>query len=111
MLHECLPRQCVAAAAADTRRTPAPAPAPASRAHVRAQVPRGINPTDEEINEHAEYLGIDTVNERELLWIAERCMVAPLPRGWCGLPPLPRTSPLPPRRLAMRASLCALHPV
>ena len=71
-----------------------------------AQVPRGINPTDEEINEHAEYLGIDTVNERELLWIAERCMVAPLPRGWCGLPPLPRTSPLPPRRLAMRASLC-----
>ena len=30
----------------------------------------------------ATYLGIDAVNEKQLLWIAERALLAPLPRNW-----------------------------
>ena len=30
----------------------------------------------------AAYLGIDAVNEKQLLWVAERALLAPLPRNW-----------------------------
>ena len=33
-------------------------------------------------DEFAEYLGIDAVREKHLMWIAEQCRVAPLPQGW-----------------------------
>lgn len=37
---------------------------------------------EEKLREYAEYLGINAATETHLLWIAERCMSAPLPRGW-----------------------------
>lgn len=37
---------------------------------------------EEKLHEYAEYLGINVATETQLLWIAERCMRAPLPRGW-----------------------------
>jgi hypothetical protein len=30
----------------------------------------------------AAYLGIDGTNEKQLMWIAERALMAPLPRNW-----------------------------
>lgn len=30
----------------------------------------------------ATYLGIDPTNEKQLVWIAERALLAPLPRNW-----------------------------
>jgi hypothetical protein len=30
----------------------------------------------------AAYLGIDSANEKQLIWIAERALMAPLPRNW-----------------------------
>jgi hypothetical protein len=30
----------------------------------------------------ATYLGIDPLNEKQLVWIAERALMAPLPRNW-----------------------------
>ena len=30
----------------------------------------------------AVYLGIDALNEKQLMWIAERALMAPLPRNW-----------------------------
>jgi hypothetical protein len=30
----------------------------------------------------ATYLGIDATNEKQLMWIAERALMAPLPRNW-----------------------------
>ena len=30
----------------------------------------------------AAYLGIDPLNEKQLVWIAERALMAPLPRNW-----------------------------
>ena len=32
--------------------------------------------------QYADYLGIDVAAEKNLLWIAHRCMLAPLPQGW-----------------------------
>ena len=37
---------------------------------------------DEQVAEYAGYLGIDLVEEPELVWIAAKCMAAPLPKGW-----------------------------
>lgn len=37
---------------------------------------------EEKIREYASYLGISPTKESQLLWIARRCMEAPLPRGW-----------------------------
>lgn len=34
------------------------------------------------LHEYAEYLGIDAVVEENILWIAKKCMNAPLPKGW-----------------------------
>ena len=37
---------------------------------------------EEKLQEYAEYLGIDPETEEDILWIARRCMNAPLPKGW-----------------------------
>ena len=42
----------------------------------------GYAPTPQEVQEYARYLGIDTVHERALLWIAYRGLSTPLPWGW-----------------------------
>ena len=34
------------------------------------------------MNEYAQYLGIDPTTEESLLWVAKKCMNAPLPNGW-----------------------------
>eukprot|EP00873_Tetraselmis_striata_P037202 jgi/Tetstr1/457466/TSEL_044049.t1 len=40
------------------------------------------DPTDEEIDEYAVYLGIDPCAEQDLLWIARQAITAPVPEGW-----------------------------
>ena len=39
-------------------------------------------PTEEEIREYAEYLGMDPDEDKELLYIAEWALTAPLPDSW-----------------------------
>ena len=39
-------------------------------------------PTPEEITEYAAYLGMDPVADKDLLYIAEWALSAPLPEGW-----------------------------
>lgn len=39
-------------------------------------------PTDEEVNEYAEFLGLDPDNEPHLMWIAREGVVAPVPTPW-----------------------------
>lgn len=39
-------------------------------------------PSDEEIQEYAEYIGIDVEKEPDLMWIAKEGLRAPLPEGW-----------------------------
>ena len=39
-------------------------------------------PTQEEINEYAVYLGMDPAADKDLLYIAEWALSAPLPEGW-----------------------------
>eukprot|EP01047_Picozoa_sp_COSAG01_P009582 COSAG01_NODE_395_length_17610_cov_20.238764_13_plen_68_part_00 len=34
------------------------------------------------MQEYAKYLGIDPETEESLLWVAKKCMNAPLPNGW-----------------------------
>ena len=46
------------------------------------QVANNNPPTQEEINEYAVYLGMDPVSDKELLYIAEWALSAPLPEGW-----------------------------
>jgi hypothetical protein len=45
-------------------------------------IPASEAPTDEEIADYAIYLGMDPVVDRELLYIAEWALTAPLPDGW-----------------------------
>ncbi|CAE8701604.1 unnamed protein product, partial [Polarella glacialis] len=40
------------------------------------------DPSDEEVREYAEFLGIDPDNESYLLWIAREGVCAPLPSPW-----------------------------
>lgn len=44
--------------------------------------PEEIEPTEQEVHEYAEWLGIDLVKEAHLLYIARKGIVAPLPEGW-----------------------------
>lgn len=48
---------------------------------------RGANnhsliPISQQVLDLAVYLGIDPRDDAELLWIAEECLVAELPKGW-----------------------------
>merc|ERR1711904_178755 len=39
-------------------------------------------PTEEEIQQYAEWLGMDLEADKDLMWIAKECLKAPLPRPW-----------------------------
>ena len=39
-------------------------------------------PTEEEIKEHAEWLGMDVVADAALFWVARESLRAPLPEDW-----------------------------
>lgn len=39
-------------------------------------------PTEDEINKFAEYMGMDLIEDKEFLYIAEWALTAPLPAGW-----------------------------
>lgn len=41
-----------------------------------------FEPTQEDIEEYAKWLGMDLAEDRELLWIAIEGLKAPLPQGW-----------------------------
>ena len=49
---------------------------------IRTEESSGNPPTQEEINEYAVYLGMDPVADKDLLYIAEWALSAPLPEGW-----------------------------
>ena len=39
-------------------------------------------PTAKEIQEYAQFLGLNPATDEEFLWIAEEALCAPLPAGW-----------------------------
>ncbi|KAI8912687.1 hypothetical protein EDD86DRAFT_175889, partial [Gorgonomyces haynaldii] len=39
-------------------------------------------PSDQEIKEYAQFLGMDIEKEQELFWIARDSLKAPLPKDW-----------------------------
>jgi len=41
-----------------------------------------IDPTEEDIKSYAEWLGADPENDRDLFWIAEEALKAPIPNDW-----------------------------
>ena len=41
-----------------------------------------FEPTEQEIREYALYLGIDLNSDKDLLWIAEKGLKAPVPKPW-----------------------------
>eukprot|EP00451_Oxyrrhis_marina_P024197 CAMPEP_0204346890 /NCGR_PEP_ID=MMETSP0469-20131031/27518_1 /ASSEMBLY_ACC=CAM_ASM_000384 /TAXON_ID=2969 /ORGANISM="Oxyrrhis marina" /LENGTH=440 /DNA_ID=CAMNT_0051332583 /DNA_START=62 /DNA_END=1384 /DNA_ORIENTATION=+ len=43
---------------------------------------QGLKPSGPELIAYARYLGIDVVNDNDLLWIAEEALAAPLPCEW-----------------------------
>eukprot|EP00960_Hanusia_phi_P054630 762723-Hanusia_phi.AAC.8 len=49
---------------------------------VMAEILRDFEPSEEEILEYAQWLGIDVSKEKELLWIAREGIKAPLPPDW-----------------------------
>ena len=69
---------------------PAMQPAAAAAASMGPQLPVGAAgnvapddmPTEEEIVEYAVYLGMDPVEDKDLLYIAQWALTAPLPEGW-----------------------------
>ena len=54
--------------------------------HVRTwclyQIDENYEPTEEELDEYARWLGMDPTTERKLLWIAREGLKAPLPKEW-----------------------------
>ena len=42
----------------------------------------GVEPSDQEIEEYAEWLGADLQKDRDLFWIAKEALMAPIPDGW-----------------------------
>lgn len=42
----------------------------------------GYEPTEEQLDSYAEHLGMSLIEDRDLLWIAEEGLKAPLPAGW-----------------------------
>jgi hypothetical protein len=76
--------QATAAAAAQQQQaaTSAMSLAPVNPFAPPDSIPASEAPTDEEIADYAIYLGMDPVVDRELLYIAEWALTAPLPDGW-----------------------------
>jgi len=46
------------------------------------EMDENYEPTDQEIAEYAEWLGMDVEDDKELLWIAKEGLKAPLPNPW-----------------------------
>ncbi|GIL78355.1 hypothetical protein Vretimale_7702 [Volvox reticuliferus] len=46
------------------------------------EIDENYEPTEQEIHEYAQWLGIDTETEKELFWIAREGLKSPLPDGW-----------------------------
>ncbi|EFJ46215.1 hypothetical protein VOLCADRAFT_93429 [Volvox carteri f. nagariensis] len=46
------------------------------------EIDENYEPTEQEIVEYAQWLGIDTETEKELFWIAREGLKSPLPDGW-----------------------------
>jgi hypothetical protein len=42
----------------------------------------GYEPTDQEVQDYAEWLGADSRTDRDLFWIAKEALKAPIPPGW-----------------------------
>ena len=49
---------------------------------MKEELPEDYDPTPEEIEEYARYLGMDMVKDRELFYIAKEGLKAPLPGPW-----------------------------
>lgn len=49
---------------------------------LQEEVDEDYEPTDKEIREYAEWLGIDAEADPDLLWIARRGLMTPLPKPW-----------------------------
>ena len=47
------------------------------------KIHKRLSPPSKKILQFAEYLGMDMETDREYLWIAEECLYASLPKGWC----------------------------
>ena len=74
--------QATAAAQQQQAATSAMSLAPVNPFAPPDSIPASEAPTDEEIADYAIYLGMDPVADRELLYIAEWALTAPLPDGW-----------------------------
>lgn len=46
------------------------------------EIDPNYEPTEDEVLEYAQWLGIDTENEKDLFWIAREGLKAPLPEHW-----------------------------
>mmetsp|Transcript_34732 Transcript_34732/g.63124 ORF Transcript_34732/g.63124 Transcript_34732/m.63124 type:complete len:183 (-) Transcript_34732:4558-5106(-) len=46
------------------------------------EIDKDYEPTEVEVNEYAEWLGMDLENDKDLLWIAKAGLKAPLPEPW-----------------------------
>lgn len=57
-------------------------PAPIAGVPQLDDLPEDEKPTEEEIREYAVYLGMDPDDDRDLLYIAEWAIMAPVPDGW-----------------------------
>jgi len=49
---------------------------------LQEEVDEDYEPTDKEIREYAEWLGIDAEEDPDCLWIARRGLMTPLPKPW-----------------------------
>lgn len=47
------------------------------------EISRRLAPARDDILDFAIYLGMDPENDKAWLWLAEECLYAPLPPGWC----------------------------
>ena len=55
---------------------------PAQSIVLEEEIDENYEPTDEEVREYAQWLGMDLENERALMWIASEGLKAPLPEDW-----------------------------
>eukprot|EP00197_Chlamydomonas_leiostraca_P012415 CAMPEP_0202877334 /NCGR_PEP_ID=MMETSP1391-20130828/30497_1 /ASSEMBLY_ACC=CAM_ASM_000867 /TAXON_ID=1034604 /ORGANISM="Chlamydomonas leiostraca, Strain SAG 11-49" /LENGTH=96 /DNA_ID=CAMNT_0049559353 /DNA_START=141 /DNA_END=427 /DNA_ORIENTATION=+ len=46
------------------------------------EIDESYEPTDQEILEYAQWLGMDADKEKDLMWIAREGLKAPLPENW-----------------------------
>ena len=49
---------------------------------IEVKQPLNNTPTQEEIEDYAEWLGADLQKDRDLFWIAKEALQAPIPPGW-----------------------------